>query len=568
MMRDARATATEMPQRGDTLLSAPLGVPGDRLTEHQAARWLWFFLALGVLARLVRFSLRFPLWEDEAFLATNLLDRGYGELLGPLECRQICPVLFLWVQLTVVKLFGFSEHTLRLFPLVTGLAELFLFRHLAGRFLKQSALVAAVALFAVAYPCIRYSAEAKPYGTDLFVSLVLMALLVEWWRRPDQRRWLWAMAAWMPLALGLSYPAVFVGGAAVALVGLALIRRQARGAWMPWLACGVTLLGSFAATYYLGARHVSSESYGQMANCYRDGFPPWQQPWRLPLWLLEVHASDLVAYPFGGERGASSATLLLIAVGVGIAIRRRSWPLLAFCLAPLALNLAAAGLGRYPYGQNVKFQLHLAAIFCMLAGLGAAGGAWWLQGRRPFRIAPFWSLLAILACLGLGSMARDVWFPAKSATTQRYRDFARWFWQAAEFDGEAVCLKRDLDRVFSPKTYEWGYAALYLCNQRIYSPRHARGEPPRWDKITSDHPLRCVEYYASDHPYDERAAAAWLAEMGQRYDLVAADRFPVTFFDKRDTSLKLLDYLVVYKFVPKGEGTLRVGRGKPLSELR
>ena len=101
----------------------------------------------------------------------NFLRRGYLDLLLPLEYGQICPILFLWAELTAVKLFGFSEMSLRLCPLICGVASVFLFRHTAGRMLKGPALLMAVAIFAVSIHPIRHSADAKPYASDLLVAL-------------------------------------------------------------------------------------------------------------------------------------------------------------------------------------------------------------------------------------------------------------------------------------------------------------------------------------------------------------------------------------------------------------
>ncbi len=528
----------------------------EPIGRQQLNRWIWFFLGLGVLARVVRYLLRFPLWEDEGFLASNLLTRGYLDLTGPLECRQVCPLGYLWVQLTVVKLLGFSEYTLRLYAFVTGLAELFLFRHLAGRLIKGTPLLVAIAVFAVAYPGIRYSAEAKPYGTDLFVSLVLMTLAIEWWRSPTRLRWLWALAAAAPFAVVLSYPAVFVAGTISLLVAWVLCRSASRQGWTAWVVYNLLLLGSFAAVYQFSARHQSTTAQGQMDGFYRHGFPPLTQPLKLPAWLAEVHTSDMLAYPFGGHHGASGLTFLCVAVGMAVLIRRRQWLLAWFCLVPLGLNFVAAAMHRYPYGQMVKFQLYLAPLFCLLDGLGAVAILSWRRRGRPMQLAPLRVVLVALALVGMGSIARDVWFPAKSASTQRYRDFARWFWNSVEFDGEAVCLKSDLNLSFSPESYVYGLSSLYLCNQRIYSPRHARGEPPCWERISAEHPLRCVEYYSSEKPYDEKAAAAWLAEMTSRYELVGQERYPCPLFDKRERELRALDYVEVYKFVPKSVRTV------------
>ena len=42
----------------------------------------WCFVALGLVARVVRFLVNYPFWPDEAFVAANFLERGYGDLLG------------------------------------------------------------------------------------------------------------------------------------------------------------------------------------------------------------------------------------------------------------------------------------------------------------------------------------------------------------------------------------------------------------------------------------------------------------------------------------------------------
>jgi 4-amino-4-deoxy-L-arabinose transferase-like glycosyltransferase len=112
-------------------------------------------------------------------VAHNYLDRGYLELLRPLDFRQVAPFVYLWVPKTFVSVLGFSEYSLRLYVFLCSVASLLVFRRLAGRVLQGTARLLAVGTFAVAYPLLRYSAEAKPYGSDFFVSLVLLTLAVE-----------------------------------------------------------------------------------------------------------------------------------------------------------------------------------------------------------------------------------------------------------------------------------------------------------------------------------------------------------------------------------------------------
>ena len=146
--------------------------------QRQLTRGIAGFLAVAVILRLVRAIQNYPMWCDETMLAANLLDRNWSELAQPLDYRQVCPLGFLAIEWIAVRLLGFSELALRLFPLCSSVASVPFFywlsrlclgRGTAGTFL-------AVACFAVSEPLIRYAGEAKPYESDLLVSLVLLWL--------------------------------------------------------------------------------------------------------------------------------------------------------------------------------------------------------------------------------------------------------------------------------------------------------------------------------------------------------------------------------------------------------
>lgn len=512
-------------------------------------------MVLGLAARLLRYLLRFPLWNDECFLASNLLERGYVDLARPLDYAQVCPILFLWVQLTAVRLLGFSEMSLRLFPLLCGLGGLLLFRDMAARLTRGVGEVLAVAVFAVAYPAIRYAAEAKPYGSDLFVALGLLAIAVRWLLRPDQQRWGWWLAVVAPIALALSYPAVFIAGAISVAAALGLLQAGFRRGWLPWVAYNTVLAASFALVYLLVGRTQYLETRGLMLPFWQDAFPPLDRPWRLPAWLLAAHTGVLLAHPVGGAHAGSTLTLVACAAGVIVLVRRRQAPVLALCLVPLGLNFIAAAMHRYPYGGYVRMAMYFAPICCLLAGIGLAGLLAWYGRRRPGASIGLRATLGLLALLGLGCMARDLWRQAKSQDDMRARDFARWFWPTAARDGEVACLWTDLRERFSPKSFACGYLSVYLCNQRIYSPRHARGEPVRWDRLSREWPLRCVEYRPArpGTGYDEKGLAAWLQRMQSAYSLVGRERFLFVYGNPAKRP-EHRDWLEIYTFVPKPAG--------------
>src|SRR4051794_30587247 len=76
-------------------LDLPWGHDGQPADPRWLARATRAAVALGILLRVVRYLMNYPLWHDEAFVAANFLDRGYLEMLRPLDYYQVCPLLFL-----------------------------------------------------------------------------------------------------------------------------------------------------------------------------------------------------------------------------------------------------------------------------------------------------------------------------------------------------------------------------------------------------------------------------------------------------------------------------------------
>ena len=296
---DARADV----RVSEALAAGDLVASGSRIERAVLA-----FVAIGVLVRVARYLTNYPVWGDEACLALSFPRRGYLDLLSPLEYGQICPILFLWAELTAVKIFGFSEMSLRLFPLICGVSSVFLFRHVAGRILKGPALLMAMAIFAVSIHPIRHSAEAKPYATDLLVALGLLALALQWYSSPERSRWLWMMFGLTPIALAASYPAVLVAGGIGLALAPSVLRTRRRGPAIALVAYLVTIAASFALVSAGVAHRQQAGAVVALQKYWANSFPPLDSPVRLVKWLISTHAGSMLAYPGGGSRGASSAT--------------------------------------------------------------------------------------------------------------------------------------------------------------------------------------------------------------------------------------------------------------------
>ena len=534
--------------------SGPLTVlplPETEAASLRARRIVWLLMGLGIAARCMRLALRFPLWSDEALLATNLMDREYAELLEPLGASQVAPFLFMWVQLTFVKLMGFNEFALRMFPFLCGIGSLFLFRRLAARLLGGGACVGAVALFAVAYPLIRYSGDAKPYGSDVLVTLILLTLAVEAWRQPAQWRPMAALIAFLPLGIGLSYPAVFVGGGVSLALGASALARGGRRAWLRWGLYNFVLIASFAGLFALSAAGQAEAEGDFMRTYWPHAFPPYKAPLELAAWLVKTHAGSMLGYPVGSNDGGSSLTLLCCIAGTYVLLRERRWTLALLFFVPPGLHLVAAAMQRFPYAGHMRFTLYLAPILCLLAPLGAAWAtARFVRPARRMRLCAI--LLGLFALIPLGSMVRDAVRPYKRAASfARGRDFARWFWHDKALDGELVGLRSDLGLYFSARGLESVHLAMYVCNQHIYSKRHARGEPPDFARVSKQWPLRVVQVRAHSFKYDRKGFERWMTEMQTKYELVDHEIYPMVHMNKGVEPL--FSWIDVYEFVPKQE---------------
>jgi hypothetical protein len=523
---------------------------GQTADVRWLARATWAFVGVGLALRITAYLLNFPLWWDEAFVAVNLLRRDYAGLLRPLDYGQVCPLLFLWAELAIVRVLGFSEWTLRLFPMVCALASVLVFRAVAVRLLDARAALVAVAVFAVAVHPIRHAADLKPYSLDLLVALILQGLAIRWWQRPESAARLLGLAAFGPLALACSHPSAFVAGG----VGLAIAwpawktgRASVRLAALGYLvAIAVTQAGIYA--WFTGSQ--ASSASGSMRVMWAQSFPPLDSAFRFARWLVVVHSGDLMAYPCGGEGGASGLSLVACVAGAWLMIRSGRSAVVAILLGPLLLAMVAAALRLYPYGgpaphgSAARIMQYAAPGLCLLIGLGFSMGLDRLRALlgsdRPLRLA-----CAGLILVGVAPLVEGFRHPYRAYQAEAARRFAREFWPEVGRGAEVACLRWDYG------VAEWDSVrlgiAVSLCNQAIYSPSRRAGGP-RWDAVSAVRPLRCVLWVEAEA--DEPRVECWLREMAEQYRLTRRELIPVkTSEPGRPPRLERYE---VFEFVPRG----------------
>lgn len=385
-------------------------------------------VAIGIVWRCLRYALAFPIWGDEAFVAINFLHRDFAGMLKPLEYGQIVPVALMWAELAVTRWLGMSEYALRLLPFLAGVASVLLFRRFATTVLDPRSALMAVGIFAASYYPVRHGTEIKPYAFDLLVSLVLTAMAWGVYQQPRATgRWI-ALTMTAALGLWLSYPAAFVAAGIGLLLTCIIIRERSRSAVILWLAYGLCLSASFLGVFLISAGPHAETTWApgspDTLKYFGPGFPPITQPLRLPLWLIENHTGNMMAYPFGGKNGGSTLTFLLVLIGV-VVLWRRQRALLLLLLAPLLFTFVAAAMQRYPYGYSARLAQHVAPAFCLLAGLGLATA---IKASLQPRRVPQGIRIATLVLIGIAfvGIARDVAKPYKTISDRENRRVLRW----------------------------------------------------------------------------------------------------------------------------------------------
>jgi hypothetical protein len=261
-----------------------------------------------------------------------------------------------------------------------------------------------------------------------------------------------------------------------------------------------------------------------------------------------------MAYPGGGARGASVATFLAFMVGAVVLARRGDGATLVCLTAPLGLALVAAAFQRYPYGGEARVMQFAAPSICLLAGRGAATALGWIPAVRVRRAVLKAGLLGLIACGTVPQIISST-HPYRMLYDHQEREFARRFWVEQSRDAELACAHLDYG-VDSPGRWQ-GRKAWYLCNQMIYSPRRAGGFSTG-EKVSADHPLRCVVY--EDSP-ESPGVQNWLEKMRANYRLrdVKTIDVGVTVGEGKPAT----EHWRVFEFVPQADRPIETiaGRG-------
>ncbi|MEJ7636590.1 MAG: hypothetical protein WKF75_01020 [Singulisphaera sp.] len=306
-------------------------------------------IVLGIVLRLADFANKRALGLDEKYLGENVIGRPIFEFDRQLVHDQLAPPGFLVVARASSRVLGASPYALRFFPLVCGIASLFLLNAVARRSIAARAVPLVLALAAVSDDLIYYSTEFKQYMSDLVIALGCLLLARDLEERVDPAstghgRGPGVAAIWSSL------PAVFVlAGAGLWLAIHAVSERRWRRL------SSLALLGgawgsSFAACFVVSSRLLGESRF--MWSWWDFAFLPLP-----PRSLADVERVfwqfvNVFSNPVGivsplGPPGTALLALVLFTLR-SLARGEATRGVLVVPTAPIVLVMIASALHRFP----------------------------------------------------------------------------------------------------------------------------------------------------------------------------------------------------------------------------
>ncbi len=327
---------------------------------YDSKQLLWVIICFGIVLRLAQYLSNRALWLNEAYLALNIVNRSFSELLQPLDPFQAAPIGFLIVEKLLVQIFGNSEYVLRLFPFLCGIISLFLFCRLATHYIATKAVPIALGLFAVSDSLIYHSSEVKQYSSDVVIGLLLLyvaAIYIQSERLTTSRIALFGAIG--AIAIWFSHPAVFIlagVGASLALFCLGA-KEWPRIARLS-IIYSIWIL-SFAACYFVSLRDLSHHE--RLLSHWSGGFMPFPpMAFSDAKWFVKTFFK-IFDEPAGlSLPHIAGLTFLIGCISMFFAKKKA----LLVLISPIPFVLLASGLHSYPFsGRLLLFVAPFLLLF-------------------------------------------------------------------------------------------------------------------------------------------------------------------------------------------------------------
>ncbi len=325
----------------------------------------WFILILGSILRGAVWLQQRSIFLDEANLIRNYVEKDYAALFGHLDYQQYAPPLFSVVMKFIFQIFGINELSAKLFPLLCGIAMLFVFYALSRRLLSPFAALMAVLFVVFDKIFIDYSTECKQYATDALIAVLLLLLSqrIDFKSFNPKKAFLWAMIG--SIAIWFSMPSVFVLAGVGAYYLYAFWKNKDTKAMQQIAAVGAFWLVQFAFYFhFILNSDAQSDNLQDFHRAYFLAFPPLSIA---DLNLLTTQILGIIDRSIGITFLAAVLSLLCFSLGI-----RQLWQnnraVFWLLVLPIVLTLTASAL--HYYSLIARLILFFLPIFILIIFIG------------------------------------------------------------------------------------------------------------------------------------------------------------------------------------------------------
>jgi len=300
------------------------------------------------------------LFLDGLNLARNVAEGSFSDISQPLKYEQSAPILFLYLSKISTLIFGVSEYSLRLLPLISGLGCLFFFKSTIDKLLSSKYVLLGVFCLGTHAMFIRYATEYKQYMTDALVSILLIWLALKLSKLSKKNTIIIGLCG--TIAIWLSMPSIFI------LVGLICyyvhIQYTNRDSQFPTIILATWFTINFALEYFfILSPAISSEHMQNFHHNYFIQGTFWEPNSFQHDYGLII---SMIRMAVGKSGLAIAAAVALTSICIYDFIRnRKSIGLLIFL--PILAVFGASLLGKYSLIERLMlFTLPLLFILILL----------------------------------------------------------------------------------------------------------------------------------------------------------------------------------------------------------
>ena len=335
-------------------------------TEKIGNTVVWIALGWGIIIRLWLYFQSQDLIIDEANVVRNLYDIGFLGLLRPLQYEQYAPPLFLWIEELSTLLFGYGEKATRLYPLICGVASLFLFRAIMKPLVSSKALWLPMAIMSCNYLLILYVAQVKQYMPDACIALLLIYLTSK--QDIGTTKPLPFFFFWMPagvLAIGLSMPSVFVLAGVGCYFLIRIWKLKAQNYLLPLVIAASVWVAAFGVYYVLVLKAQTNSSYLQ--SFHADYFL-YLLPVSVEEWAHNIERLRIIVENAAGHTAINFILSIILLVAGSIVMWRKHTEKYVLVIVPVLLTILAAMLHQFSLIDRVV--LFLLPLLLIVYGYG------------------------------------------------------------------------------------------------------------------------------------------------------------------------------------------------------